>query len=77
MNRLLIRNVQTLVSCDAQDRVYENVNVYCEDGLIRAIGDQTPEADRVIDATGMICYPGLISTHDHLYQIFTRNQPKV
>ena len=77
MNRLLIRNVQTLVSCDAQDRVYENVNVYCEDGLIRAIGDQTPEADRVIDATGMICYPGLISTHDHLYQIFTRNQPQV
>lgn len=73
MYRLLIRNVQTLVSCDAADRVYEHVNIYCEDGLIRSIGPEVPQADEVIDASGMICYPGLISTHDHLYQIFTRN----
>ena len=77
MKRLLIRNIKTLISCDNEDRVYQDVNIYCEDGLIRSIGQQAPEADEVIDATGMFCYPGLISTHDHLYQIFTRNQPHV
>ena len=47
MHRLLIRNIKTLVSCDAEDRVYENVNLYCEDGLIRSIGPEAPAADEV------------------------------
>ncbi|MCI8525420.1 MAG: 8-oxoguanine deaminase [Oscillospiraceae bacterium] len=77
MHRLLIRNIRSLVSCDDQDRVYENVNVYCEDGLIRSIGPDAPEADEVLDATGMLCYPGLVNTHHHLYQVFSRNLPQV
>ena len=28
MQRLLIRNIKTLVSCDEQDTVYENVDLY-------------------------------------------------
>ncbi len=77
MHRLLIRNIRTLISCDGQDRVYENVNVFCEDGLIRSIGPDAPEADEVIDAAGMLCYPGLVNTHHHLYQVFSRNLPQV
>ena len=77
MSRLLVRNIQTLVSCDEQDQVFQNVNIYCEDGLIRSIGPEAPEADEVIDATGMICYPGLVNTHHHLYQVFSRNLPQV
>lgn len=77
MHRLLIQNIKTLVSCDAEDRVYEHVNLYCEDGLIRAIGADTPEADQTIDATHMLCYPGLVNTHHHLYQVFSRNLPQV
>lgn len=73
MGSLLIRNVKTLVSCDAQDRVYENVNIFCEDGLIRSIGAAAPQADETIDAGDMICYPGLVNTHHHLYQVFSRN----
>ena len=38
MQRLLIRNIKTLVSCDEQDTVYENVDLYAENGIIRAIG---------------------------------------
>lgn len=76
MGSLLIRNIKTLVSCDAQDHIYENVNLYCEDGLIRSIGDAAPAADEVIDAAGMACYPGLVNTHHHLYQVFSRNLPQ-
>ena len=34
-------------------------------------------ADRTIDASHMLCYPGLVNTHHHLYQVFSRNLPQV
>lgn len=37
----------------------------------------TGDFDEVIDASGMYCYPGLINTHHHLYQVFSRNIPDV
>ncbi len=77
MRRLLIQNIRALVSCDEQDRVYEFANLYCEDGLIRSIGPDAPEADEVIDGGGMFCYPGLVNAHHHLYQVFSRNLPRV
>lgn len=77
MSTLLVKNLQTLVSCDGQDQVYQAVNLYCVDGLIRSIGPEAPAADRVIDGTGMLCYPGLVNTHHHLYQVFSRNLPQV
>ena len=45
MSSLLVKNIQALVSCDGQDRVYEQINLYCEDGLIRSIGPETPAAE--------------------------------
>ena len=78
MQRLLIRNIKTLVSCDEQDTVYENVNLYAEDGVIRAIGPNLgKQADDILDASHMLCYPGLVNTHHHLYQQFSRNLPQV
>ena len=78
MSTLLIKNIRSLVSCDAEDTVYENVDLFAEDGIIRAIGTNLPQsADRVIDGRNMLCYPGLINTHHHLYQVFSRNLPNV
>ena len=74
---LLLRNVRCVVSCDAADTVYEKVDVYCRDGIIQAIGkDLDVAAERVINCTDMLCYPGLVNTHHHFYQIFSRNLPK-
>ena len=78
MQRLLIRNISKLVSCDEGDTVYENVDLYAEDGVIRAIGPKLEKpAEEVLDARPMLCYPGLINTHHHLYQQFSRNLPQV
>src|SRR5699024_9825484 len=41
------------------------------------IGEQIFEADEIIDGKEMIVYPGLVNTHHHLYQLFTRNLPQV
>jgi len=78
MDTLLIRNIAQLITCDDSDRLLENVDVYCEDGFIRRIGSGLDlHADRVLDASHMIAYPGLVNTHHHLYQIFSRNLPQV
>ncbi len=77
MSTLLIQNAAAVVTCDAQDAVLSNVNIFCRNGLIESIGSDHPVADETIDATGMLCYPGLINTHHHLYQVFSRNLPQV
>lgn len=101
MPSLYIKNIRSIVTCDKQDRVYENAGIYIEDGRIAAIVsdfagvgngsmqtgedskdmmslmDRVLSADRIIDGTGMLCYPGLINTHHHLYQLFSRNLKQV
>jgi cytosine/adenosine deaminase-related metal-dependent hydrolase len=78
VNTLLIKDLDTLISCDESDHVFQHVDVYCEDGLIRRIGPDLPlTADTVIDGSHMLCYPGLVNTHHHLYQVFSRNLPQV
>ncbi len=78
MSTLLLKNIRFLVACDDRDQVLEVVDLFCRDGFIEAIGPAlTDPADEVIDCTGMLCYPGLINTHHHLYQCFSRNLPQV
>ncbi len=74
---IFIKNIDSIISCDDEDKVYENVNMYIEDGFIKYIGTDIFEADEVIDGNNLIMYPGLINTHHHLYQTFSRNLPQV
>ncbi|NFT92367.1 8-oxoguanine deaminase [Clostridium botulinum] len=78
MNKtLFIKNIKSLISCDEKDSVYEDVNIFVENGVVKYIGKDLYEANEIIDATNMLVYPGLINTHHHLYQTFTRNLPQV
>ena len=77
MSTLLVKNIRYLVSCDENDTVYERVNLFVRDREIVSIGPEVYPADQTIDATNMVLYPGLINTHHHLYQCFTRNLPEV
>lgn len=78
MASLLIRNIRSMVTCDENDRILSGYDLYCEDGIIRQIGKDLPmQANQVLDGSHMLCYPGLINTHHHLYQCFSRNLPQV
>ena len=78
MATLLIKNISQLVTCDDNDRLLTNADIYCEDGFIKEIGQNLDvAADETIDASHMLCYPGLVNTHHHLYQVFSRNLPQV
>ena len=78
---LLVKNVKHLVTCDGDDRLLEGVDVLIRDGVIAGIGQEagtleSGTAEDVIDASDMVMYPGLINTHHHLYQTFSRNLPR-
>ena len=78
MATLLVKNIRWLVTCNDSNEVLEHVSMLVKDGVIEKIGQiGDVKADEVIDATGMILYPGLINTHHHLYQTFSRNLPAV
>lgn len=74
---LLMKNVKYLVTCDDNDRLMTDINMLVTDGVITYIGTEEKTADKVIDASRMVVYPGLINSHHHLYQTFTRNLPQV
>lgn len=77
MANLLIKNIRAVVTCDGSDRVLTNADLLIEDGVIRALGQGISASCETLDASHMLCYPGLINTHHHLYQIFSRNLPAV
>lgn len=73
--KTLLKNVSTIVTCNDNDEVLRNTDVLLDGACIAQIGRIGAEADEVIDASGLALYPGLINTHHHLYQYFTRNLP--
>ena len=77
MSSLLVKNALAIVTVDDEDRILKNEKILIEDGVITYIGNEARQADREIRADGCFVYPGLINTHHHLYQYFTRNLPEV
>ena len=57
MSTLLIKNIHQLVTCDDEDRVLQNADLYCEDGFIKAIGTalQASTARPTKPSTRAIC----------------------
>lgn len=79
MSTLLVRNIQNLITLNADRQPIADGAIFVRDNVIDFVGptDQLPPdraaaADRVIDARDMIILPGLVNTHHHLYQTLTR-----
>lgn len=62
---LLMKNVKYLVTCDDNDRFMTDINMLVTDGVITYIGTEEKTADKIIDASRMVVYPGLINSHHH------------
>ncbi len=75
--KTLIKNAKAIITMNDNNDVLYNQNILIEDNRIVYIGDKEDDADKIIDASSMYVYPGLINTHHHLYQTFTRNLPEV
>lgn len=77
MGSILIKNAKAIITIDKDDNLLRDKNIFIQDNEIKYIGEQINEADEIIDGSSMFVYPGLINTHHHLYQTFTRNLPQV
>jgi len=75
MNKsILIKNARSIVTCDANDKVYYDSDILIEGPKIVRIGKAIQEtAEETIDASGKFIYPGLVNTHHHFFQTFVRN----
>jgi len=61
---LLIKNA-TVYTME-NDEILHNTDILCEDGKIKAIGqDLQADGAQVIDAAGMVATPGLVDAHVH------------
>jgi cytosine/adenosine deaminase-related metal-dependent hydrolase len=75
---VLIKNAEAVVTVDEEDRVFRNADILVKDGVIAEMGENiSASAEKTLDARGCWIYPGLVNTHHHLYQTFTRNLPLV
>jgi 8-oxoguanine deaminase len=79
MSTLLVKNIHTLVTLDAERREIRNGALLVQDNAIAQVGTtlELPQtADDVLDLQGRhIVLPGLINTHHHFYQVLTRVVP--
>ena len=79
MSTLLVKNIHTLVTMDAQRREIKNTALFVRDGVIEQVGltpDLPATADTVLDLRQRhVVLPGLINTHHHFYQVLTRAVP--
>ncbi|MFE4105032.1 8-oxoguanine deaminase [Almyronema epifaneia] len=79
MATVLVKNIHTLVTMDAQRREIRNAALLIRDRAIEQVGptDTLPDtADEVLDLQGRhVVLPGLVNTHHHFIQSLTRAVP--
>ncbi len=80
MGKIIVKNAKAIICCDKERRVLRNHSILIDENKISKIAPFA-ELDcldaEVIEAEHMLVFPGLINTHHHLLQGFTRNIPKV
>jgi cytosine/adenosine deaminase-related metal-dependent hydrolase len=78
MTTLLVKDIRHLVTMDAARREISDGALFISDGVIEAVGTlaQMPEAafqaDETIRLSQHVVIPGLVNTHDHMFQSLTR-----
>ncbi len=73
-----IKNAYAVLT-SAEENVRYNCDVLTDGNIIQKVGpDIVPPSSpdvQTIDASGLVVVPGLVNTHHHFYQTFTRNLP--
>ncbi len=69
-----------VVTGDSEGRILPNSHLLIENGLIKEISSDDPRdiisnAEKVIDLSGQVVFPGFICSHSHLYSSHMRGAP--
>lgn len=75
-----IRNAMSVLPGSDAPQI-RNCDILIEDNQILEVGSNlsppTESEVKIINAAGMVVVPGMVNTHHHFYQTFTRNLPAV
>lgn len=79
MANILIRGALAAACFDDAETEIANADVLIAGNRIVQVAQKlkAPDGAQIIDASGMLCLPGFVNCHHHLYQALTRNVPRV
>ncbi len=72
---ILIKNAEYIVTMNKKKEILRNASLLLEGNQIKEIPTKKTRADEVINAEGMVVFPGFINTHLHIPQVFHRHCP--
>lgn len=78
MGTLLVKHADTIITQDDAGHFYTNGSIFIRDYVVEQVGPASAlptDADRVVDARGLIVLPGLVNTHHHFFQSLFRAVP--
>ena len=78
MGKILIKNCAFLSTMNREREELKDIDLFISNGKIKEIGRNIAKDGKlqVIDASHCIVTPGLINTHDHLFQSLSKTVPK-
>lgn len=71
----LIKNADYVVTVNRKNEILKNASILIQGKQIKEVGTNKTKANEVINAKGMIVFPGFINTHLHIPQVFHRHCP--
>jgi 8-oxoguanine deaminase len=79
MSKLLIQNIDVISTMDEKGTELQNCDILINGPVIEQImqGIPAPEGAKIIDGRGKIAFPGFVNVHHHMYQIYTRDLPRI
>ncbi|PNS01304.1 hydroxydechloroatrazine ethylaminohydrolase [Petrotoga miotherma DSM 10691] len=81
MSNILIKNAKVITTMNTNRDQLKDHDILIKGNKIHKIAKNidlsNEQIDEVIDGSKYYVYPGLINTHHHFYQTFTRNIPQV
>lgn len=75
MKTTLIRRAEYIVTQNAKRQILKKSSLFIEGNRIVEVNSKRTKADSIIEASGMIVFPGFINTHLHTPQVFHRHCP--
>jgi 8-oxoguanine deaminase len=78
MATLLIRNAALVATMDDDGRELADCDVFIDGPAIARVGPDLPlSADETLDGRGCVVVPGLVNTHNHIFQTLYRALPPI
>lgn len=72
---ILIKNANYIITLNNKHEILRNKSLLIEGVFIKEVDSKAKKADQIIEASGMVIFPGFINTHLHIPQVFHRHCP--